>query len=98
MCNAHLAAKLLIEHGANLNCFNTDGKTPLMWAALRNHRRVAGMLLAHGAQTELRYAGGGVAADFESLYGYRYAHCDTSETPHRPGDASRGDERSRARL
>lgn len=47
-------AKLLFEHGADINVQQFGGKTALIWSALGNNHDLVAWLLAQGAETELR--------------------------------------------
>lgn len=48
--NGHLeVVEILLAHGANANLANQSGSTPLHWAALNGHTRVAEALLALAA-------------------------------------------------
>jgi ankyrin repeat protein len=42
-------AALLVEHGANVECFDKARKTPLLWAAYYGQLELLKLLLAHGA-------------------------------------------------
>lgn len=55
-----LAAKALLENGANVNFFSTKGicQTPLMAASIEGHFNVIEVLLAHGANVNLTTTGG----------------------------------------
>ena len=46
--NAYEVAEL-IRHGADVNCRDSDGLTPLRWADLRQNADIVGILLAAGA-------------------------------------------------
>ena len=41
--------KLFLEFEANVNCVNSDGMTPLMFACKRGHCEISRLLLANGA-------------------------------------------------
>ncbi|HEX8638571.1 MAG TPA: ankyrin repeat domain-containing protein, partial [Pyrinomonadaceae bacterium] len=47
-------ARLLIEHGADVNARSPDGKTALMFAAMFDRAEFIDLLLAHGADASLR--------------------------------------------
>ena len=42
----------LLRAGANVNTSDTDGKSPLWWAACKGHTEVMEVLLTHGADME----------------------------------------------
>ena len=44
---------LLLEHGANINAQSRDGRTPLMWACIKNDTVMMELLLSRGADTAL---------------------------------------------
>lgn len=46
--------KRLIAEGINVNQKDNDGRTPLHWAALNNHKVVAELLIAHGAKVNVK--------------------------------------------
>lgn len=48
------SAVLLIEAGADVNCVDLDGKTPLRCAVLEDNRRVVAAFLKHGANPNLQ--------------------------------------------
>ncbi|TRY85675.1 hypothetical protein DNTS_020371 [Danionella cerebrum] len=50
-------ASLLISAGADVNAQDTDGKTPLMVAVLKNHEQLVQMLLNKGADSEIQNKG-----------------------------------------
>jgi hypothetical protein len=52
-------ARLLIEHGANVNAAMYNGVTPLMNAASRGYPEIAGLLVEHGANVNLAAKNGG---------------------------------------
>ena len=45
---------ILIKKGADVNQCSSNGRSPLMWAAYRNHAHVIDYLLENGADTEIR--------------------------------------------
>ena len=50
----HLAvAKLLLEHGADVNARDVNGETPLHWAVRNNRVKEARLFLDHGAEVNL---------------------------------------------
>lgn len=51
-------ARLLIEHGAQVNARDPHGKTALMFAAMFNRIEIIELLLAHGADSSLKTSDG----------------------------------------
>jgi ankyrin repeat protein len=51
-------ARLLIEHGADVNARMSDGKTALMFAAMFNRVEIIDFLLANGAIPSLQASDG----------------------------------------
>jgi uncharacterized protein len=45
---------ILLKHGANVNLCSQNGRSPLIWAAYRNHVNVIDLLLENGADTSIR--------------------------------------------
>lgn len=54
LANAGEAARVLIDHGADLDCLDSQVKTPLMTAAENNALEVAGLLIQAGAKLEAK--------------------------------------------
>lgn len=53
------AARLLLEHDANVNASETrGGQTALMWAVAQRHARVVSLLIEHGADVNARSKSG----------------------------------------
>ena len=46
-------AAILLKHGGDINIRSSDGRTPLMWAAFRNHHTLAEYLVENGAKLDL---------------------------------------------
>lgn len=44
---------ILLQNGGDINIRSSDGRTPLIWTAFRNHRRLAEFLLENGAALDL---------------------------------------------
>ncbi len=61
--NQLATAKVLLEHGADVNRGTHDGTTPLMMAAGYGNDRMVALLLRHGADPHLRTSGGKSALD-----------------------------------
>ena len=57
-------AQVLIQHGANLNLTDADGKTALMMASLGGFHDIAQLLLQHGADLCAKSKYGKNALDF----------------------------------
>jgi ankyrin repeat protein len=51
-------ARVLVEHGANIEARDSDGGTPLLWAAFRGNADTARLLLGHGADRTATTRGG----------------------------------------
>jgi ankyrin repeat protein len=45
---------LLVKHGVDVNHCSQGGRSPLMWAAYRNHTHIIDYLLENGADTTIR--------------------------------------------
>jgi cytohesin len=58
MDGRHEIAKLLLEHGADPNIQDNNGRTPLHWAAWKGHLEVVELLLEHGADPNVQDYGG----------------------------------------
>ena len=55
------AVKLLIKHGANVNCRDDDKMTPLMFAADEGHTEIVKVLIAAGADVNAKDEDGDTA-------------------------------------
>ena len=55
--------ELLLEKGASINVVQSSGSTPLHGAAFYGHTLVVGLLLQHGAKTDIRNRAGNTALD-----------------------------------
>ena len=64
---SHLA-RLLINHGANINAKNCFGRTPLHDAILNRHKRIAKLLLEHSARIDMQDQQGYSAIDLETKH------------------------------
>ena len=54
---------ILLKHKANINIRSSDGRTPLMWTAFRNHVEVAEYLIDNGTDISLEDNDGWNALD-----------------------------------
>lgn len=45
---------ILVKHGADVNECSSNGRSPLMWAAYRNHVHIMDYLLENGADATIR--------------------------------------------
>jgi 26S proteasome non-ATPase regulatory subunit 10 len=62
---------MALQAGADVNHKDDeDGWTPLLWAALKNKTEVAKVLLAHGAQVNVRNRGGRTAIYYARYKGH----------------------------
>ncbi len=57
-------ARLLIDHGANVNWIDGEGVTPLILASFKDHIELVELLLAHGADTTIRDQWNRTALDY----------------------------------
>jgi ankyrin repeat protein len=46
--------QLLIDHGADVNCIDNDGKTPLHWAVMNGRNDIIKMLISAGADKSIK--------------------------------------------
>ena len=56
-------AQDLLSRGANPNVIDVDGETPLMYAVINDHVKMASLLIANGAFVNARNNGGRTAMD-----------------------------------
>jgi ankyrin repeat protein len=61
------AAKLLIEHGADVNARSSNGDTPLTFAAMFGQGKMAKLLLEKGADKSIRDGKGLTASDHAEI-------------------------------
>ncbi|MEM7176041.1 MAG: ankyrin repeat domain-containing protein, partial [Chlamydiota bacterium] len=52
--NSKEVAKILLQHGADVNAKNEDGETPLHYAAFYNNKEVADLLINAGADKNIK--------------------------------------------
>ena len=62
-------AEILIEKGANVNERSATYATCLIYAATLNRQEIAKLLIAHGADIELKDARGNSALDYAKIQG-----------------------------
>jgi RNA polymerase sigma-70 factor, ECF subfamily len=67
--DAAAVARLLAENGALANAAGEYAKTPLHWAAEKNHREIAELLIAAGADIELQTSWGATALEWAATLG-----------------------------
>jgi ankyrin repeat protein len=63
-------AEFLLLHGADLECKEVHGQTPLMWAAKSGNSEVAECLVGHGAKLDIKDERGRTALDFADAWGH----------------------------
>jgi ankyrin repeat protein len=68
MGNLEICA-LLLEHGAELNAVDNEGKTPLMNAAYNKKKEIAAFLIEKGADLDLKEANGWTALMLAAMGG-----------------------------
>ncbi len=61
---------LLLDHGANINCQNGIGNTPLLIGAYNGNKEVVELLLERGANPEQKNIDGELALTFAIEYGF----------------------------
>lgn len=57
-------ARLLIDHGADVNWIDGEGVTPLILASFKDHIEIVQLLLAHGADVTIRDRWNRTALDY----------------------------------
>lgn len=75
----HCAAKygqdgvlaVLLEHGAEVDCLDTYGATPLFWAARNGRGSTVGILLQRGADAAIRNLAGETMVHYAAFSGHR---------------------------
>jgi ankyrin repeat protein len=67
----YLAVDRSLDKGADPNCRDKDGLTPLIWAAIQGHEEVATLLLQRGGDVEARNNNGDTALMWASVMGHK---------------------------
>lgn len=67
----YLAVDRYLHEGADVNCRDKDGLTPLIWAAIQGHEEVVRLLLERGGDLEAKNHNGDTALMWASLMGHR---------------------------
>jgi ankyrin repeat protein len=67
----YLAVDRYLHEGADVNCRDKDGLTPLIWAAIQGHEAVVRLLLERGGELEARNRNGDTALMWASLMGHK---------------------------
>jgi ankyrin repeat protein len=67
----YLAVDRYLHEGADVNCRDKDGLTPLIWAAIQGHEEVVRLLLERGGDLEAKNHNGDTALMWASLMGHK---------------------------
>lgn len=67
----YLEVDRYLNKGADVNCRDKDGLTPLIWTAIQGHEEVARLLLERGGDVEAKNRNGDTALMWASLMGHR---------------------------
>ena len=67
----YLAVDRYLHEGADVNCRDGDGLTPLIWAAIQGHEEVVRLLLERGGNLEAKNHNGDTALMWASLMGHK---------------------------
>jgi ankyrin repeat protein len=67
----YLDVEKYLEKGASVNSKDTNGMTPLIWAALQGHEEVAHILLQRGGDLEAKNDNGDTALMWASVMGHK---------------------------
>ena len=67
----YLAVDRYLQQGADVNCRDKDGLTPLIWAAIQGHEEVVRLLLERGGDLEAKNHNGDTALMWASLMGHK---------------------------
>jgi ankyrin repeat protein len=67
----YLAVDTYLREGAEVNCRDKDGLTPLIWAAIQGHEGIVRLLLERGADLEAKNHNGDSALMWASVMGHK---------------------------
>lgn len=67
----YLGVERHLNQGADVNCRDRDGLTPLIWAAIQGHEEIVRLLLERGGDLEARNHNGDTALMWASLMGHK---------------------------
>jgi uncharacterized protein len=67
----YLAVDRYLNEGADVNCRDKDGLTPMIWAAIQGHEEVVRLLLERGGDLEAKNHNGDTALMWASLMGHK---------------------------
>ncbi len=65
----YLTVDRYLHDGADVNCRDKHGLTPLIWAAIQGHEEVVRLLLEHGGDLEAKNHNGDTALDVGLSHG-----------------------------
>ncbi len=77
-------ARLLIEHGAHVNARMSDGKTPLMFAAMFNRLEIIDLLLENEADASVKSMDGSTAQTMAQMMGAEAARARLEKLSENP--------------
>ncbi len=67
----YLGVERHLNEGADVNCRDRDGLTPLIWAAIQGHEEIVRLLVERGGDLEARNHNGDTALMWASLMGHK---------------------------
>ncbi len=67
----HLEVDRYLNNGADVNCKDKNGLTPLIWAAIQGHEEVVRRLLERGGDLEAKNSNGDTALMWASVMGHK---------------------------